>query len=66
MQDKDKLENVEVRFRRNKDYGTAIDSVDTHKVKKIISTAHHYPSKHQLDAPTHFDVVDFDASPKPE
>ena len=66
MLDKDQLVFVEVRFRKNEDYGTAIDSVDKHKVKKIISTAHHYLSKHQLDTTTRFDVVGFDASLRPE
>lgn len=66
MQDKDQLVFVEVRYRKNEDYGTAIDTVDQNKVKKLILTAHHYLTRHQLDVPTRFDVVGFDALLNPK
>ncbi len=65
MQDKEALVFVEVRYRANNDYGSALDSVDQHKIQKLISAATHYVSKHQSDLPMRFDVVGFDASLKP-
>lgn len=66
MQDKDQLVFVEVRYRKNEDYGTAIDSIDQNKVKKLVTTARHYLTRHQLDVPARFDIVGFDASLKPK
>lgn len=65
MQDKEALVFVEVRYRANNEFGSALDSVDHHKIKKLISAASHYVSKHQPDLPMRFDVVGFDASLKP-
>ncbi len=65
MQDKEALVFVEVRYRAKSDYGSALDSVDSHKIQKLISAASHYVSKHQPDLPMRFDVVGFDASLKP-
>lgn len=65
MQDKEALVFVEVRYRAKSDYGSALDSVDQHKIQKLISAASHYVSKHQPDLPMRFDVVGFDASLKP-
>ena len=62
MQDKKELVFVEVRYRKNDTHGTAIDSVNRSKMKKLIATASHYIAKHQLNTPTRFDVVGFDAS----
>ena len=66
MQDKDHLVFVEVRYRKNENYGTAIDTVDRNKVKKIVSTAQHYLISHQLDVPARFDIVGFDTSLNPK
>lgn len=65
MQDKQALVFVEVRYRNKNDYGTALDSVDQHKIKKLILAANHYISTHQVDQPMRFDVIGFDASLKP-
>ena len=65
MQDKQELVFVEVRYRANNEYGSALDSVDQHKIQKIISAASHYLSNHKIDQPIRFDVVGFDASFKP-
>lgn len=65
MQDNEALVFVEVRYRANSDYGSALDSVDQHKIKKLISAASHYVSKHAPNLPMRFDVVGFDASLKP-
>ncbi len=66
MQDKDELVFVEVRYRKNNTYGTAIDTVDSSKIKKLINTANHYIIKHQLDTPARFDIVGFDSSFSPK
>ncbi len=65
MQDKKELVFVEVRYRANNDYGSALDSVDQQKIQKLISAANHYILSHQIDLPTRFDVIGFDASLKP-
>ena len=65
MQDKQELVFVEVRYRAKDDFGSALDSVDQHKIKKLISAANHYISTHQTDQPMRFDVIGFDASLKP-
>lgn len=65
MQDKDQLVFVEVRYRKCEGFGTAIETVDQNKINKLISTAQHYISSNQLDIPSRFDVVGFDASLKP-
>lgn len=65
MQDKDQLVFVEVRYRKCEDFGTAIETVDQNKISKLISTAQHYISSNQLDIPSRFDVVGFNASLKP-
>lgn len=65
MQDKKELVFVEVRYRAKSDYGSALDSVDQHKIQKIISAANHYVSIHQPDQPMRFDVIGFDATLKP-
>lgn len=42
MQDKQILVFVEVRYRKNKRFGSALESVNTQKQAKIILTAEHY------------------------
>jgi putative endonuclease len=65
MQDNQELVFIEVRYRAKNDFGSALDSIDQHKIQKIISAASHYVSKHNSDQPMRFDVVGFDASLKP-
>lgn len=50
---------VEVRYRRNSNFGSAAESVDQRKQRKIISTASHYLQQHSKLAqqPARFDVV---------
>ena len=66
MQDKDQLVFVEVRYRKNDSHGTAVDTVDQRKMKKLISTANYYLIRHQLDTPARFDIVGFDATFHPK
>ncbi len=65
MQDKETLVFVEVRYRASNEHGSALDSVDQHKIQKLISAANHYISYHQTDQPMRFDVIGFDATLKP-
>ena len=51
---------VEVRYRKNLNYGGAIESVTWHKQQKIIKTAEHYIHQHtnpELDLDYRFDVI---------
>ena len=42
MQDKEDIVFVEVRYRTKKDYGDGLESVDRHKMRKLVWTAKHY------------------------
>lgn len=59
MRDKDTLVFVEVRYRNNSRYGSAAETVDRHKQKKLITTALFYlQSKPQLTRlASRFDVI---------
>ncbi|MGI1677263.1 MAG: YraN family protein [Cellvibrionaceae bacterium] len=59
MLDKDQLVFIEVRFRKNSAYGSAIESVAAHKQKKIIKAAQHYLQATKLTQKVscRFDVV---------
>jgi len=57
MQDKDTLVFIEVRYRKNLDYGGALESVTPSKQKKIQTTALYYMQKKGTEYNTRFDVV---------
>lgn len=59
MQDRDTLVFIEVRYRKNLDFGGAIASVDARKCAKLLATASHYLQKKRLteNVPCRFDVV---------
>ncbi len=48
---------VEVKYRRNARYGSAIEQVSPAKIKKIIKAAHFYLSHHTYHLPIRFDVI---------
>jgi len=48
---------VEVRYRKSKQYGGALQSIDPRKQMRIIRTAQHYLSYHAPYAQARFDVV---------
>ena len=60
MQDKNTIVFVEVRYRKSKHWGTALESIDQHKQARIISTAHHYLEETQSPDSVRFDVVTYD------
>ncbi len=56
---------IEVRYRKSNLYGTAEESVNTIKQRKIILTAKYYISKHNLwHMDIQFDVVTISPDPK--
>lgn len=59
MRDNDMLVFVEVRYRSNKHYGSAVESVDARKQAKLIRAAQHDLQQHPQAArhPCRFDVV---------
>ncbi len=61
MQDKDVLVFVEVRLRRNADFGGAAASIDTRKQQRIIQTAQQYLGSLKHTPPCRFDAVLIDA-----
>ena len=57
MQDNTTLVFVEVRYRRNTQFGTPQSTVDSRKCRKIILAANHYLQKNRLDMRCRFDVI---------
>ena len=57
MQDKEILVFVEVRYRKSDKFGSAIESVDANKQRKLVFTANHYLNQTSHSQPTRFDVV---------
>lgn len=57
MQDQDTLVFIEVRYRKNLDYGGALESITPSKQKKIRTTALYYMQKKGREFNTRFDVV---------
>ncbi len=66
MRDGDTLVFVEVRYRRNRDYGGAAASVGRNKIRKIVKTGLHYLQRHHLDTACRFDVVAIDGDGEPQ
>lgn len=64
MQDNDVLVFVEVRYRRNNNYGSGADSITNNKQSKLIKAASVYLQKHtKLNKyPARFDVVSITGS----
>ena len=57
MQEGTTLVFVEVRLRRNADFGGAAASIDRHKQQRIIRTAQHYLANLARIPPCRFDAV---------
>ncbi len=56
---KDEIVFIEVRYRKNEDFGSALESVTYAKQQKIIRTALQYLQKHNLfeKVPCRFDII---------
>lgn len=48
---------VEVKSRRNTDYGRPEDAIDAQKIRHIVSSADTYVRKYRVDLPIRFDIV---------
>ena len=57
MQDGTSLVFIEVRLRRNADFGGAAASIDTHKQQRLIRTAHQYLAGLARTPPCRFDAL---------
>ena len=59
MKDKDHIVFVEVRFRHRTDYGNALESINKHKINKLIKTAPHFlqAKKWLYTVNSRFDIV---------
>jgi putative endonuclease len=57
MRDNDTLVFIEVRYRKNRQYGGAAASVTLAKQQRIIKTALHFQQKNAIDDAIRFDVV---------
>ena len=66
MQDTDTLVFVEVRYRSSTAFGTAAESVDKNKQRKLVFTANHYLQKYPTSQATRFDVVALSSQQTPE
>ncbi len=57
MEDGDTLVMVEVRYRKNDTYGSALESITPRKQARIIAAASHYLTAKRIDRPVRFDVI---------
>jgi len=57
MRDQDSLVFVEVRYRKNANFGSALESVNTKKQKCLIFSAEHYLQQTHTPLAARFDVV---------
>jgi len=57
MRDKSSIVFIEVRYRRHDRFGSAMESVNSHKQKRLILTAQHYLLQTGTPLNSRFDVV---------
>ena len=57
MEDSGSLVIIEVRFRKNNRYGSALESVTQTKQARIIAATEYYILTHKIDQPMRFDVL---------
>ena len=66
MQDSDVLVFIEVRYRQSALYGSAAESVDHNKQRKLVFTANHYLQRYPTTQATRFDVVTLSPNESPQ
>ena len=66
MQEKGTLVIVEVRYRKNNRYGSALESVTKTKQARIVAATKYYIVTHKVDQPIRFDVVAITGDTYPE
>ncbi len=57
MTDNKTLVIVEVRYRKNDKYGSAVESITAKKQSRIIAASHVYLDKHPTKGPIRFDII---------
>lgn len=57
MADGNDLIFVEVRYRKNAHFGSALESIDQKKQLRLIRCASYYLTTHRVNQPTRFDVI---------
>ena len=57
MEDKGALIIIEVRYRKDNRYGSALESVTKTKQTRIVAATKYYILAHKIDQPIRFDVV---------
>jgi len=57
MRDKNSLVFVEVRYRKNDHFGSALESITIHKQKRLIYTAQQYLQRTRTPLASRFDVI---------
>lgn len=57
MQEQNTLIIVEVRYRKNAHYGSALESVTTSKQARIATATKHYIMTYKINQPIRFDVL---------
>lgn len=66
MRDREHLVFVEVRFRKQNDYGLPVATVGARKQSKLIKSAQFYLNLTGLDLPCRFDVLGITGSGRPD
>ena len=66
MEEKGVLIIVEVRYRKNDRYGSALESVTKTKQSRIVAATKYYIVTHKVDQPIRFDVVAITGDTHPE
>jgi putative endonuclease len=62
MRERATLVFVEVRFRRSDRFGSAAETVDAHKQRRLAAAAAHYLEHHPTGLPCRFDVLALDGA----
>ena len=66
MEDNETTVFVEVRYRKSTKFGSAVDTVDKNKQRKLVFTANHFLQKHPITTASRFDVVALSPDTTPE
>jgi putative endonuclease len=66
MQEQGTLIIVEVRYRKNARYGSAVESVTVNKQARIVTATKHYIMTYKINQPIRFDVLAITGNVSPE
>lgn len=66
MQEQGTLIIVEVRYRKNARYGSAVESVTVNKQARIVAATKHYIMTYKINQPIRFDVLAITGNVSPE